>query len=118
MNEVLESEVCGYLRSEFQRRIVFLDGGMGTRIQAERLSEHDYRGDLLKDHPKDLKGNNDLLSLTRPDVVKKIHIEYLEAGSELASDDPCLCPCHGIRPTSSDNFYSQSWSSRSWNLPG
>jgi 5-methyltetrahydrofolate--homocysteine methyltransferase len=75
--------VQAYLESEFSRRIVFLDGGMGTRIQAERLSESDYRGDLLKDHPKDLKGNNDLLSLTRPDLIKNIHVEYLEAGSDI-----------------------------------
>lgn len=75
--------VYEYLVSEFSRRIVFLDGGMGTRIQAERLSEDDYRGDLLNNHSKDLKGNNDLLSLTRPDLIRKIHIEYLEAGSDI-----------------------------------
>ena len=75
--------VFEYLTSIFSQRIVFLDGGMGTRIQAERLSESDYRGDLLIDHPKDLKGNNDLLSLTRPDLIRSIHIEYLEAGSDI-----------------------------------
>ena len=72
-----------YLESQFRQRIVFLDGGMGTRIQAERLSEADYRGDLLKHHAKDLKGNNDLLSLTRPDLIRGIHIEYLEAGADM-----------------------------------
>lgn len=77
------SSVYEYLESQFKQRIVFLDGGMGTRIQAERLSESDYRGSLLEGHHKDLKGNNDLLSLTRPDLVKQIHVEYLEAGSDL-----------------------------------
>ena len=72
-----------YLTSQFKQRIMFLDGGMGTRIQADRLSEEDYRGDLLKDHPKDLKGNNDLLSLTQPELIKRIHIEYLDAGSDI-----------------------------------
>jgi 5-methyltetrahydrofolate--homocysteine methyltransferase len=72
-----------YLLSQFKQRIVFLDGGMGTRIQAEKLGEEDYRGDILRDHPKDLKGNNDLLSLTRPDLIKRIHIEYLEAGADI-----------------------------------
>jgi len=71
------------LESQLRDRIVFLDGGMGTRIQAERLEECDYRGSLLKDHPKDLKGNNDLLSLTRAYLIKQIHIEYLEAGSDI-----------------------------------
>lgn len=72
-----------YLESQLQQRIVFLDGGMGTRIQAERLEESDYRGSLLRDHSRDLKGNNDLLSLTRPDLIRKIHAEYLEAGSDI-----------------------------------
>jgi 5-methyltetrahydrofolate--homocysteine methyltransferase len=72
-----------YLTSQFAERIVFLDGGMGTRIQAERLTEDDYRGELLKSHSKDLKGNNDLLSLTRPELIRKIHVEYLEAGSDI-----------------------------------
>lgn len=72
-----------YLITQFSQRIVFLDGGMGTRIQAERLSESDYRGGILRDHPKDLKGNNDLLSITCPELIKKIHIEYLEAGSDI-----------------------------------
>ena len=72
-----------YLESQLRQRIMFLDGGMGTRIQAERLEESDYRGCILKEHPKDLKGNNDLLSLTRPDLIRLIHTEYLEAGSDI-----------------------------------
>lgn len=56
---------------------------MGTMIQREHLDEPDFRCiDSLKDHPKSLKGNNDLLSLTRPDIIKKIHKLYLEAGAD------------------------------------
>ncbi len=64
-------------------RILFLDGAMGTMIQSYRLEEADYRGELLAEHPQDLKGNNDLLSLTRPDVIKAIHRAYFEAGSDI-----------------------------------
>ncbi|MCL4109233.1 UNVERIFIED_CONTAM: hypothetical protein GTU68_063001 [Idotea baltica] len=56
---------------------------MGTMIQSYGLTEQDFRGDILKDHPSDLKGNNDLLSLTRPDVITEIHVKYLEAGADI-----------------------------------
>ena len=64
-------------------RIVVLDGAMGTMIQRHRLSEDDYRGERFKDHPKSLKGNNDLLPLTRPDVIREIHEQYLAAGADI-----------------------------------
>ena len=64
-------------------RILVIDGAMGTMIQAHKLQEADYRGDRFLKHPKDLKGNNDLLSLTRPDVIRSIHAEYLRAGSDI-----------------------------------
>jgi 5-methyltetrahydrofolate--homocysteine methyltransferase len=64
-------------------RILVLDGAMGTRIQHHRLEEADYRGDRFADWPSDLKGNNDLLSLTRPDLVQEIHEEYLRAGADI-----------------------------------
>jgi len=64
-------------------RILILDGAMGTMIQRHRLGEADFRGERLKDHAKDLKGNNDLLVLTRPDVVREIHEQYLAAGADL-----------------------------------
>lgn len=64
-------------------RILIIDGAMGTMIQRRGLDEADFRGDLLRDHPSDLKGNNDLLCLTRPDVILDIHREYLEAGADL-----------------------------------
>jgi 5-methyltetrahydrofolate--homocysteine methyltransferase len=65
------------------RRIAILDGAMGTMIQRVRLDEAQYRGERFKDHPKDVKGNNELLSLTRPDVIRDIHEGYLAAGADL-----------------------------------
>jgi 5-methyltetrahydrofolate--homocysteine methyltransferase len=66
-----------------QQRIVIIDGAMGTMIQRHKLVEADFRGTRLQDHPTDLKGNNDLLVLTRPDVVREIHEQYLAAGADL-----------------------------------
>ena len=66
-----------------QNRIAILDGAMGTMIQRFKLSEADYRGERFKDFPKDVKGNNELLSLTRPDVIRDIHEGYLAAGADL-----------------------------------
>lgn len=64
-------------------RILVLDGAMGTMIQRHKLSEADYRGERFKDYPHDLKGNNDLLVLTQPEIIKDIHIEYLGAGADI-----------------------------------
>ena len=66
-----------------KERILLIDGAMGTMLQAYQLEEADFRGDRFNDHPSDLKGNNDLLSLSRPDVVEAIHTAYLEAGADL-----------------------------------
>lgn len=65
------------------RRILIIDGAMGTMIQRYNLQEEDYRGERFKDWKSDVKGNNDLLSLTRPDIIKAIHTEYLEAGADI-----------------------------------
>lgn len=65
------------------RRIAIIDGAMGTMIQRYKLQEEDYRGERYKDWHCDLKGNNDLLSITRPDIIKAIHLEYLEAGADI-----------------------------------
>jgi 5-methyltetrahydrofolate--homocysteine methyltransferase len=64
-------------------RILILDGAMGTMIQRRKLSESDFRGTRLAGHSRELKGNNDLLVLTRPDVILEIHREYLEAGADI-----------------------------------
>ncbi|MFZ8960760.1 MAG: homocysteine S-methyltransferase family protein [Flavobacteriaceae bacterium] len=66
-----------------KERILVLDGAMGTMIQKESLEEADFRGERFKDHPCSLKGNNDLLSLTRPDLIQKIHRAYFEAGADI-----------------------------------
>ena len=71
------------LRDILKQRILILDGAMGTMIQQEKLVEEDFRGDVFKNHDCELKGNNDLLSITRPDVIKNIHKSYFEAGSDL-----------------------------------
>jgi 5-methyltetrahydrofolate--homocysteine methyltransferase len=70
-----------------QERILIIDGAMGTMIQRHKLTEADYRGERFKDWPHDLKGNNDLLVLTQPDIVKGIHKEYLEAGADIIETD-------------------------------
>jgi 5-methyltetrahydrofolate--homocysteine methyltransferase len=66
-----------------KQRILVLDGAMGTMIQRYKLGEADFRAERLRDHAKDLKGNNDLLVLTRPDVIGEIHRQYLAAGADL-----------------------------------
>jgi 5-methyltetrahydrofolate--homocysteine methyltransferase len=71
------------LAALLEERILILDGAMGTMVQQHKLGEADYRGSRFKDHPKDLKGNNDLLVLTRPDVIGGIHRAYLEAGADI-----------------------------------
>ena len=71
------------LEQALQARILVLDGAMGTMIQAAGLEEADYRGERFADHGSDLKGNNDLLALTRPDVIADIHKKYLEAGADI-----------------------------------
>ncbi|XP_026171111.1 methionine synthase isoform X2 [Mastacembelus armatus] len=75
----LESE----LQAVLQQRIMVLDGGMGTMIQQYKLEEEDFRGDEFKEHKLPLKGNNDLLSITQPDIIYKIHKEYLQAGADI-----------------------------------
>ena len=76
------SDVRDTLTDLLGRRILVLDGAMGTMIQRRKLSEADFRGERFRDHPHDLLGDNDLLSLTRPDVIFDIHDQYLGAGSD------------------------------------
>ncbi len=71
------------LLKELRQRILILDGAMGTMIQRYKLDEAQFRGERFKDHPVDLKGNNDLLVLTQPDIIKAIHTEYLAAGADI-----------------------------------
>ncbi|GEN24537.1 methionine synthase [Halomonas cupida] len=71
------------LTESLKQRILMLDGGMGTMLQNASLSEEDFRGDRFRDWPSDLKGNNDLLALTCPELVSRIHRDYLEAGADI-----------------------------------
>lgn len=71
------------IQNILRERILVLDGAMGTMIQSHNLSEEDFRGERFKNHPHDLKGNNDLLSLTQSEIIKKIHLAYFEAGADI-----------------------------------
>src|SRR5438067_75497 len=71
------------LETLLRRRIVLLDGAMGTMIQRARLAEEDYRGERFRDWPRELRGHNDLLSLTQPQLVRDIHAQYLQAGADI-----------------------------------
>jgi 5-methyltetrahydrofolate--homocysteine methyltransferase len=83
LTAVLRAERIREFRRLLGERVLVLDGAMGTVVQSYRLGEADYRGERFRDHPKDLKGNNDLLVLTRPEVVGEIHRRYLEAGADI-----------------------------------
>ncbi len=71
------------LHEAAEKRVLVIDGAMGTMIQREKLGENHYRGLRFEDHSKDVKGNNDLLVLTQPDIIEKIHGEYLRAGADI-----------------------------------
>ena len=71
------------LEKAASERILIIDGAMGTMIQKHKPTEETYRGARFKDWPQDVKGNNDLLVLTQPDMIKKIHGEYLQAGADI-----------------------------------
>ena len=71
------------IRELLAERILILDGAMGTMIQRHKLEEQDYRAERFKDHPIDLKNNNEALMLVRPDVIEDIHRAYLEAGADI-----------------------------------
>jgi 5-methyltetrahydrofolate--homocysteine methyltransferase len=74
-----------HLQTLLAQRILIIDGAMGTMIQQRKLTESDYRGTKFTEAPKELKGNNDLLVFTRPDVIRDIHAQYLDAGADIIS---------------------------------
>lgn len=78
-----ESAIGSVIKKELEKRILIIDGAMGTMIQQYKLEEKDYRGKRFADWPKDLKGNNDLLSITQPHIIRTIHKEYLKAGADI-----------------------------------
>jgi len=71
------------IKTELQKRILVLDGAMGTMLQQYKFTEEDYRGDRFKDYPSSLKGNNDLLSITQPKAISEVHRKYFEAGADI-----------------------------------
>ena len=79
----MTSDVRTQLDALLAKRILVLDGAMGTMVQRHQLTEADFRGERFRDHPKDLRGNNDVLVLTRPDVIAGIHRQYLDAGADI-----------------------------------
>src|SRR2546427_11833684 len=79
--ETMRPDRSEELRALLERHILILDGAMGTTIQGYKLSETDFRGERFTQFPRDLKGNNDLLSLTRPRVIRQIHDQYLDRKS-------------------------------------
>ncbi len=78
-----ESDKCLQLHELLRQRLVVLDGPRGTMIQALKLSETDFRGEQFKEHPRELKGNNEILNLTRPDIVYDIHRQFIDAGADI-----------------------------------
>ena len=82
------------LRQALSERILVLDGAMGTMIQSHKLSDDKFRGQRFAQHPHDLSGNNDLLSITQPEIIKSIHHAYLEAGADIIK--PILLIPHGV----------------------
>ena len=98
------------------RRILFLDGAMGTMIQGHKLNEADYRGTRFADFPHDLRGNNDLLTLTQPQIIRSIHTAYLEAGADIVETNTfnsnaasmagstCSRPAFWCTPITSEDF--------------
>jgi 5-methyltetrahydrofolate--homocysteine methyltransferase len=82
MNDTAAARIR-HLRRSVEQRILVLDGAMGTMFQSYELGEDDFRGERYADHPVSLKGNNDILSITQPDIVKAVHRAYLEAGADI-----------------------------------
>lgn len=80
-----------HLKSEAAKRILILDGAMGTMIQSYRFSEADFRGTRFADWPRDLRGNNDLLNLTQPQAIRDIHAAYLRAGADIVETNTFSC---------------------------
>ncbi len=83
----LRPDATAELTAALQQRVLVLDGAMGTMVQRYKLQEEDYRGDRFADWPLDVKGNNDLLVLSRPDIIRDIHTAYLRAGADIVETD-------------------------------
>lgn len=93
------------IKDALQKRILILDGAMGTMIQRYKLEENDFRNSELEHHPHPLKGNNDLLSITRPDVIKAIHALYFDAGADIIETNTFS----GTVVAQADYFLGEDW---------
>ena len=83
MNSRQATQTHQQLKDDLKSRILLLDGAMGTMIQQHKFEEEDYQGERFANWSCPVKGNNDLLVLTQPDIIKKIHIDYLNAGADI-----------------------------------
>ncbi|HBW46997.1 TPA: methionine synthase, partial [bacterium] len=83
----MNTDKTAILKKILSERIMVLDGAMGTMIQKKKLKEEDYRGERFRNHPKELKGANDVLCLTQPDIILDIHRAYLAAGADIIETD-------------------------------
>ena len=83
VDPVKETAAFDTINKIMKERIMVIDGAMGTAVQKYKLSEEDFRGERYKNHTHDLKGNNDILVITRPDVIEEIHSAYLAAGADI-----------------------------------
>ncbi|MDB5543417.1 MAG: methionine synthase, partial [Hyphomicrobiales bacterium] len=77
------AEIREAIRNAASERVLVLDGAMGTMIQDLKLDDAGFRGERFRDHPRDVKGNNDLLILTQPDAIREIHLQYFLAGADI-----------------------------------
>ena len=92
------------IRKELESRVLVLDGAMGTMIQKYRLTEEDFRGTVFTDFQHDLKGNNDLLSITKPEVIRAIHAEFLEAGADIIETNT-----FNATSISQSDYHTEAW---------
>jgi 5-methyltetrahydrofolate--homocysteine methyltransferase len=86
-NQAHRPDATADLTAALQERLLVIDGAMGTMVQQHKLAEADYRGERFADWPSDVRGNNDLLTLSKPDVIRDIHTAYLEAGADIVETD-------------------------------
>ncbi len=92
------------IKDVLKDRILVLDGAMGSLIQEYKLSDADYRGEKFKDFPHEVKGNNDMLSITRPEVIKEIHAKYFEAGADIAETNTFSGTCIAMADYHMENY--------------
>ena len=113
VDTLAKSEAFEHLEKLMEKQILFIDGAMGTMIQRYRLGEDDYRGERYAKHGHELKGNNDLLVITRPDVISEIHMAYLDGGADILETNTfngtCISQVHfwlfsGSRHVLKDNI--------------